>query len=102
MSRTKRNNYQLSYEQFISSTCYLADLIEFFGWNERTLHKRLDSIGLEKKKRSQCFSSEQVQFIFKSLGIDKSIFISIQSDSFKRYRERLKKRILKSLNTTQS
>ena len=70
MSRKKRNNLAMSFEEFISRPCYITDIAELLGEDPRTTKKRILSIGQSvlQKQWGTKYSPKQVRHILSALG----------------------------------
>jgi hypothetical protein len=91
MSRVKRDNYSLSFEQFTSTACYLSDLAQVLGKDYRTIAKILSNLNSKVVQPAIGiqYSPEQIKFIFDQLGISEANFSMIQLDSLERKLKRL-------------
>jgi hypothetical protein len=74
MSRKKRNNLAMTFEEFTSRPCYITDIAELLDEDPRTTSKRIQEIGegLKKKEWGTKFSPKQVKYILSKLGYSDS------------------------------
>ena len=75
MSRTKRNNFTLSFEEFVSKPCYVTDIAQLLGEDPRTTQKRIMTLGepVRLKEWGQKYSPKQILYIFSKVGYSSNL-----------------------------
>ncbi len=74
MSRKKRNNLAMNFEEFTSRPCYTTDIAELLGEDPRTTKKRIHTISeaMRHKEWGTKYSPKQVKHILSALGYSDS------------------------------
>jgi hypothetical protein len=74
MSRKKRNNLAMTFEEFTSRPCYVTDIAELLGEDPRTTKKRIIALGeaVKTKEWGTKFSPKQIKHILSKLGYSDS------------------------------